>query len=119
MTVKRHIIVLAGAEGGGVTLYGERTDVGWRFTCDFVDQTPYMLADDEDQREIRRVSKTVERWDDALAMLDEQGWLRLDAIRVHPEFRQQVWKAVVERLGVDHKNARKLERWRERCDPAF
>ena len=65
-----------------------------------------MLAEDEDQREIRRVSKTVESWDDALALLDQQGWLHLDAIHVHPEFRERVLKVVVERLGTDPKNAR-------------
>jgi hypothetical protein len=114
----REVIVLVGVEGGGVTLYGERTERGWRFSCDFVDQTPYMLAEGEDRREIRRVTKTVGSWDDALALLDQKRWLSLDAIRVHPEFRERVMKIVVDRLGTDPKNARRLERWRERCEPS-
>ena len=51
---KRQPIIITGVEGGGVTLYGQRTEHGWRFSCNFVDQTPFMLAENEDQREIRR-----------------------------------------------------------------
>jgi hypothetical protein len=114
----QEVIVLTGVEGGGVTLYGERTERGWRFSCNFVDQTPFILADGEDQREIRRMTKTVESWRDALALLDEKGWLRLPAIHVHPEFRQQVLQVFEKRLGDDPRNERELERWRERCAPS-
>jgi hypothetical protein len=54
----QEVIVLAGVEGGRVTLRGERTKLGWRLFFDFVGQPPLMLAEREDQREIRRVSKT-------------------------------------------------------------
>jgi hypothetical protein len=97
-------------------LHGERTKHGWRFFSDFVDQTPFMLADDEDQREIRRESRSTESWEEALGILDQSGWLNLPAVRVHPEFRQKVWDAVRERLGGDERNAKRLERWRERCN---
>lgn len=111
----RELILISGVEGGGVTLYGHRTESGWQFSSDFVDQTPYMLADGDDQREIRRETRTTESWAEALVLLDELGWLRLPAIMVHREFREKVWDAVRERLGTDEKNAKKLERWRERC----
>jgi hypothetical protein len=112
---KREQILISGVEGGGVTLYGERTERGWRFFSDFVDQTPFMLADDEDRREIRRKTRTVESWEEALVLLDELRWLSLPAIMVHREFRQQVWDAVRERIGGNEKRAAQLERWRERC----
>ena len=112
---KRQLILISGVEGGGVTLYGERTEHGWRFSSDFVDQTPFMLADGEDQTEIRRESRSTESWDEALELLDELGWLRLPAIMVHEEFRQRVWEAVQQRLGSDERNASRLERWRKRC----
>ena len=115
MGPKSEFIVITGVEGGGVTLYGERTEHGWRFFGSFVDQTPLMLADDEDQREIRRETGSTESWDEALKLLDQLGWLNLPAVMVHKEFRQKVWNAVQLRLGSDEKNARNLKRWRERC----
>lgn len=112
---KRQLLLISGVEGGGVTLYGERTELGWRFFSTFVDQTPFMLADDEDQREIRRETRATESWDEALDLLDDLGWLRLPAIMVHQEFRQKVWDAVRKRLGTDEENAARLQRWRQRC----
>jgi hypothetical protein len=112
----RQLILIAGAEGGGLKLYGERIERSWRFSCDFVDQTPFMLAEDEDRREIRRVRKTVESWNEALAMLDQQRWMNLSPVMVHPEFRAKVWDAARTRLGEDPKNAGRLDRWRDRCD---
>jgi hypothetical protein len=111
----RELILISGVEGGGVTLYGERTECGWRFYSNFVDQTPFMLDDEEDQREIRRESRKVESWEEALELLDQMGWLRLPAVMVHREFRQKVWEAVQSRLGWEGENVAKLERWRERC----
>ena len=112
----RQLILIVGVEGGGVTLYGERTEHGWRFSCEFVDQTPNLLAEGEDQREIRRESKVAESWDDALALLDQQRWMNLSPVMVHPKFRAQVWDAVRTRLGQDPRNAGIQDRWRDRCD---
>ena len=113
---KARRILIAGAEGGGITLYGERTRAGWRFSCEFVDQTPYLLAECEDQREIRRATRAVESWEDAVALLDQQRWMNLSPVMVDPEFRGKVWNAVMTRLGKDPKNADRLDRWRDRCD---
>src|SRR5690349_16281792 len=108
------IIVLAGVEGGGVTLYGERTTNGWRFRASYADQTPYML----DEPEIRREGERVDTWDGALALLDKERWLRLPPIEVHPEFQARVWDAVQQRLGRNAETSnpsteRLLARWRE------
>jgi len=111
----REQIVVSGVEGGGVTLYGERTPEGWRFMAEFVDQTPMMLADDENQTEIRNLKPVTESWEEALKNLDQMDWLKFPARMVHKEFRQRIWDAVRARLGGDERNANRLERWRERC----
>jgi hypothetical protein len=96
-------------------LSGERIDGGWRYFPHKVDQTPFMLADDEDRREIRRDVATVDSWEDALAALDSLGWLHLPPRMIHPNLRQQVWRAVQARLGTEERNAKARVRWRERC----
>jgi hypothetical protein len=114
---KSEIVVLTGVEGGGVTLYGERTDNGWRFRASYADQTPYMV----DEPEIRREANWVDTWEEALTLLDKEGWLRLPPIRVHPEFRARVWEEVQQRLGTDartpnQRTERLLAGWRECCE---
>lgn len=109
------LLVIAGVEGGGVTLYGSRTEGGWRYRVSYADQTPLML----DEPEIRREYGWVDTWDEALAELDRQGWYRLPGVRVHPEFQQRVWMEIQKRLNGDseypERSARVLARWRERC----
>ncbi len=107
---KREIILLVGAEGGGITLYAARTKDGWRFQRNVVDQTPWML----DEEVIRHDSQFTSSWEEALALLDRYPWQRLSPIRVHPEFRQEVWTAVQKRYAGNDAQ-RDLERWRDRC----
>lgn len=105
------VILKVGAEGGSITLYGVRTESGWRFKRDVIDQTPCVL----DEAGIRHDSQFTSSWAEALSLLDRYPWHRLYPIRVHPEFRQSVWSVVRTRYardGSDHD----LERWRERCE---
>ena len=114
MTTRGTLLVIAGVEGGGVTLYGEKRDDGtWRFRRSYADQTPLML----DEPAIERGSAWMESWEEALRDLDEHGWHRLPGVHVHPEFRARVWEAIQERLGdpSDGRGARILQRWKERC----
>jgi len=67
------------------------------FRTSYANQTPYVI----DQPEIRRKGDWVDTWDEALVLLDKEGWLRLPAVRVHPEFRSRVWSEVQKRLSVD------------------
>ncbi len=116
MATDRELIVIAGVEGGGVTLYGERTADGWRFFTDRVDQTPLMLNDPEDQREIRHPLRSADSWEGALQLLDHYGWMGLPGVMVHKEFRLRVWQAVQQRLtAADERTQRMLKRWKERC----
>lgn len=110
------LIVIAGVEGGGVTLYGERSGAGWRFWVERVDQSRVYLDEYDDEAGSRRQSGIVSSWEDALRLLDRAGWMRLPAVRVHPEFRQKVWQAVQARLGTTPESTRWLPRWRDRCD---
>ena len=112
---KPELILISGVEGGGVTLYGERTENGWRFATSFVDQTPFMLSDNDGGRGIRRASRVTESWKEALEMLDQLHWLDLPAVMVHRDFGQLVWDAVLQRLGDDAESAKRLDRWRTRC----
>jgi len=109
----REIVLLLGAEGGGVTLYGGRDNERWRFSFKMVDQTPVLL----EGKEIVRHSPLVESWDEALLMLDRYPWLSLSPIRVHPAFRKAVWLAVQQRYTGTNAH-RDLARWRDRCDIA-
>lgn len=115
MLIDEQVILMVGAEGGGITLYGKRSATGWRFRQDFVDQTPWML----DEPEIRRESQWLESWGEALRDLDRQAWYRYAVIRVHPEFRDALWVAARERIEESNlpESRRKslLEKWRQRC----
>lgn len=116
MMSNRELIVIAGVEGGGVTLYGERTADGWRFFSDRVDQTPLMLNEPEEQREIRHPMRSADSWEGALQLLDSFGWMRLPGVMVHKEFRPRVWEAIQQRLtATDDRTKRMLDRWKERC----
>lgn len=107
---KREVIVQVGAEGGSITLYGVRADHGWRFQRNVVDQTPYLL----DEEEIQHDSDFTSSWDEALTLLGRYPWRRLFPIAVHPEFQQIVWRAVqTPEAGPTSEN--NLVRWRTCC----
>ena len=101
---------VVGGEGGSIKLYGVRTNDGWLYQKDMVDQTPLML----DDKEIRHSSAFTSSWKEALELLDRNRWQRLSPIRVHPEFRQAIWAAVQQRYTGDDPEE-DLERWRDRC----
>jgi hypothetical protein len=109
-------ILITGVEGGGVTLYGRKTTDGWQYHVEYADQTPLMF----DEPEIRRETAWTRDWNEALAYLDRERWLRLPPVMVMPEFRTRVWEAVSARLASSDVQAilpreTLLARWRERC----
>src|SRR5689334_19365678 len=75
-------VLITGVEGGGVTLYGRQTPNGWEYYVAYADQTPVML----DEPEIRRETCWTRDWDEALAYLDRERWLRLPPIMVQRRF---------------------------------
>lgn len=112
MAVELEVIVKVLAEGGSVTLWGARTDTGWKFYRAVNDQTPELI----DEPGIRHDSSWVESWSEAVALLDRYPWHRLHPQEVHPEFRTAVLETV-EALyagGGSGPNSR-LSNWKERC----
>lgn len=108
------LILIAGVEGGGISLYRERRSDGtWRFNVRYTDQTAMFLGEPASETK----SSWAESWDDAIKDLDARKWLSLPGVFVHPEFRQAVWEAVSTRLErrTDAHAARALGRWRSRC----
>src|SRR3954451_2190130 len=96
------VIIKLGAEGGCIALYGFRTERGWSFKMvvnEFIDEDPSQTA-----------SGVVDSWDAALELLDRYPWPMLFLISVHPDFKQQVWVAVQERLRTTEPT---LIRWRQ------
>ena len=114
------VIIIAGVEGGGVTLRGERRPNGWRFRRSYADQTVLMLNEAGPENVKDRESPWIDSWEEALCDLDGQGWIGLPAVHIHREFRGQVWLAVRERFGngeLSSASQKLLQRWQDRCRP--
>jgi hypothetical protein len=109
---QNEVILRAAAEGGGITLYGVRTDGGWLFSREVIDQTSTLL----DEPGIEHRTNVVTTWEEALSLLDRYQWQRFAAIEVHPEFRDLVFEAVLLRSG-DGRGLSEwcMERWEEYC----
>ncbi|MBV9634432.1 MAG: hypothetical protein JOZ40_07355 [Methylobacteriaceae bacterium] len=117
------VILEVGAEGGSITLYGVRRDDRWRLKRSVLTQTTDLL-DVEDRAslqsylEAQRESNEVDSREDALALMDRYPWAMLSPTRVHPEFRDNVWHAVLDRLGKERSSGMNnlvRERWRTIC----
>ncbi len=110
---KSEIIVRIGGEGGDVTLYGVRTRIGWRFSRKVVDQTPWLM----DEPSILHTSEEVGSLAEGLALLDQYPWHNLHPIEVHPEFREEVFAAAMDRINHEkHPNQHALPKWMELCE---
>jgi hypothetical protein len=83
------------AEGGSLTLLGDRTSTGWRFRLVRNESTLADLLNEEDRAglEVHYASDWLP-WDAALELLNEYPWHRLSPGQVHPAFRQRIWTAV-------------------------
>lgn len=118
---RAEVLIDVGAEGGSLSLFRELTDEPrWEY---FTELNQVALVDmseavgDPVPAEMRLVrSERVDTFEKGLRLLDEhEGWETLYPVRVHPEYRDQVWSLVSERLGTD---ARGRQRWKERCGRA-
>jgi hypothetical protein len=83
---EKEVILRIGAEGCSITLFGTSSQRGWLYNMS-VDEC---LDDDRFQYE----SNVVDSWEAALTLLDQYPWHRLSPLKVHPEFRTQIWTAV-------------------------
>ena len=107
------VIIDAGCEGGGVTLYGMRQGTGWRYCRHLVDHIAWMF---DDGPWIEHDSEVVGTWAAATKLLDKYTFHELYPLRVHPEFRQIVLKAVKARYKANKdKDLRTLPVWEKLC----
>jgi hypothetical protein len=118
MVRETHVIILKiGAEGGDLTLYGDRTESGWLFSLSVYDCSPLMLdEDDGGGAAIQYRSSPVTSWADAIALLDKHPWAKLHPLAVHADFRKRVWNEVEIRLSNDARGQDALEKWRRVCE---
>jgi hypothetical protein len=100
------VIIELGAEGGSITLYGNRAKQGWIFIREVVDWTPELI----DEERIQHRSVAVDSWEAALHLLDQYHWHKLSPTVVHADFRQPIWVAVQQRLRSSKFD---LNRWRD------
>ncbi len=114
MRPTRYTIIKVGAEGGDITLFGfQDQKKQWYFTCHVVDQTPELL----DQDWVVHNSDVVNSFSEALGLLDEYPWHKLYPVEVHPDFRSQVYEAVLGMYIADNDTVRRqLYNWQEVCE---
>jgi hypothetical protein len=111
------VILDIGSEGGVLTIVGMRGANGWHFRAMRDETALYDLLNEEDREglEFRDASDWVDSFETALARLDRYPWHRLYPLRVHPDFRRQVWGAMQERFRKDGRGDRNRDRWRRLC----
>lgn len=96
MTVET--ILELGAEGGTLTLFGNRDAAGqWKFWLEEDETALNYLLDEEDQVDLEALintSESVFSLPEAFALLDKYRWRCLIPLQVHPEFRLAILREV-------------------------
>lgn len=87
---KQQVILEVGVEGGSLMLYGIESSEGWQFRVEASEPT---LVAQEVMFELAEQPWVV-TWRSALKQLDAYLWTQLHAQKVHPEFRDRVYKAL-------------------------
>jgi hypothetical protein len=114
---EKEVIVEIGAAGGSITLFGIRSQRGWLYSMS-VEERALEEGYEYD-------SDAVDTWEAALVLLDRYPWHLLLPMKVHSEFRQQIWVAVQRRFESSPKGeagsyrfylvGTRIEKWRELC----
>jgi hypothetical protein len=104
------IILEVGAEGGSLTVLGEKVANGkWNFR---LDRNELMLYESEEESGVRDLyyerSEYMPSIQDAFKRLDKYPWFRLYPLIVHPEFSDIILSEVRKRGGEIEET-----RWRE------
>jgi len=91
-------IIEVGAEGGGITLFGWKSEKGeWSFIRETDEHTlqDMMTKKDAEGLEFQSSSEVVNGWSGALKILSKYPWRHLYPLYVHPEFVDLVWQEIV------------------------
>src|SRR5438045_3541698 len=94
MTTETTKILELLAEGGSLTLYGDRDGEQWTYTL----VTDESALEDDGGGVSNRSAST---WDDAVALLDRYPWRQLHVAHVDPAFTERVERA---RSGAGERN---------------
>ena len=99
---EKRTILRVGAEGGEIALVGVKIDPEWKFRVETPESTVSELLDKDDQVVVPQ-RPWVANWRAALKQLDNYPWPQLFPLEIHPEFRDQVFKALKahEKSGLD------------------
>jgi hypothetical protein len=115
--MKPEKIVVVGAEGGKITLFGWKGEQSeWHFMRE-TDERTLMDMMPEDDREglcFYSESETVIGWENALLLLNRYPWPSLYPLYVHPEFADLVMSAV-RNAPDEYRDHLDSERWEEVC----
>jgi hypothetical protein len=110
--VASQIIVDIGAEGGSLTVFGQKNAAGeWKFGEKRDETTLYDSEEDPDGTDFKHFYETtgcILTFGEAIARLDRYRWFRLYPLEVHPEFLDAVLLEVRMRGGEVEE-----ARWRE------
>lgn len=105
------VILDLAAKGGGLRLYGTRSEAGWSFKLVVND---CVLDNDEVEAgsTAPTITPAVTSWEDALALLDYYLWADMFPLAIHPEFRTEVWRQVQRRFNGKYSP---VNEWRTIC----
>ena len=117
----REIIIELGGPEGAITLYGQRdANGGWWFTREA--RTLFREEYGNEDAVLQCCEASVSgatTWTGALRLLDRSPWAELHPVEIHPDFRDRIWEAVIERNqrmpGEDAWRQAALSRWRLLC----
>jgi hypothetical protein len=146
---EKEVIVEIGAEGGSITLLGIRRQRGWlrrqRGWLYSISVDEWLLDEERIDaiagrdakvqanrtlarlgalfrwaiEKVRYDSNAVDTWESALVLLDRYPWHMLWPIKVHSEFRQQIWVAVQRRFESESRPGPMariaIGKWRQLC----
>lgn len=109
------VILKVGAEGGTLSILGERTPAGdWRFQIGRNETAVYDMLSEDDQNGITPCedSRYMGSFADAITLMDKYPWHMFYPVEVHPDFRELVFAAVVARFKLqDAPGHHRLSDW--------
>ena len=107
------VVFHVAGEGGSIALYGLRADSGWLFSFNFIDSSTALPSKTSTMSHTNVVSE----WQGALELLADRAWHMLKPLCVHPEFREDIFNALVARELVPGGGgkSRHRQRWEELC----
>lgn len=112
------VIVQVGAGGGTISLLGKHSPDGtWRFMMETNESFHADLLSEEDREGLNFHSSdgSVGTFSEGLDLLKKYPWHQLYPVKVHTEFQQSVYDAVIELTNADGGKNRNIYEWKIEC----